>query len=141
MAAQTGSETVDMLQPGQEKAVSHGHYFKDVSRLKKLDVYRLIEIYEVSCPVAQHVVKKALAAGKRGAKDPARDMRDIRDSAQRWLDMREEDAAHQAEPVEWPADDTRIDAIGRNGNTGEHYAEVGTRCHECVAEHCACVAR
>lgn len=24
-------------------------------------------------------------------------------------------------PVEWPADDCRIDAIGQNGPTGEHY--------------------
>lgn len=25
--------------------------------------------------------------------------------------------------VEWPADDSRIDAIGHNGNTGEHYVD------------------
>jgi hypothetical protein len=25
--------------------------------------------------------------------------------------------------VEWPADDVRIDAIGQNGNGGEHYKE------------------
>jgi hypothetical protein len=70
----------------------HNHYFKDVSHLQQVDVYRILELFEVTCPVAQHIVKKALAAGKRGAKSPARDMQDIVDSAQRWLAMREEDA-------------------------------------------------
>ena len=27
--------------------------------------------------------------------------------------------------VEWPEDETRIDIIGSNGPTGEHYSEVG----------------
>ena len=38
--------------------------------------------------------------------------------------------------VEWPASESRIDAIGQNGNDGLHY-----RCHECAAEHCNCVSR
>lgn len=70
----------------------HNHYFRDVSHLQQVDVYRILELFEVTCPVAQHIVKKALAAGKRGAKSPARDMQDIADSANRWLAMREEDA-------------------------------------------------
>ena len=70
----------------------HNHYFKNVAHLQQVDVYRILELFEVTCPVAQHIVKKALAAGKRGAKSPARDMQDIVDSAQRWLAMREEDA-------------------------------------------------
>lgn len=71
----------------------HEHYFKDVSTLKTIDIYRLLELYDVTCPVAQHVIKKAFAAGKRGAKNKARDMHDIADSANRWLEMREEDNA------------------------------------------------
>lgn len=69
----------------------HEHYFKSVAGLERIDVYRLLELFEVTCPVSQHIVKKALAAGKRGAKDCARDMQDIADSARRWLEMREED--------------------------------------------------
>lgn len=30
----------------------------------------------------------------------------------------------QQNQVEWPADDTRIDVIGQNGNEGEHYSSV-----------------
>lgn len=69
----------------------YGHYFRDVSHLDRIDVYRFIELYEITCPVAQHILKKATAAGKRGAKDAARDMQEIADSANRWLQMREED--------------------------------------------------
>jgi predicted RNA-binding Zn-ribbon protein involved in translation (DUF1610 family) len=74
-------------------ATPHAHYFKNVSHLHHIDIYRLLELYEVTCPVAQHIVKKALAAGKRGAKNQGRDMQDILDSANRWQQMRKEDAS------------------------------------------------
>lgn len=107
----------------------HSHYHKDVSKLDSIDVYRLLELYEVTCPVAQHVVKKALAAGKRGAKDARRDMQDIADSANRWLQMRDEDAkAAEGSAVAWPENDARIDAIGQNGNDGEHYMAFCRHC-------------
>lgn len=73
----------------------HPHYFKSVRGLEYIDVYRLLELYEVTCPVAQHIVKKALAAGKRGSKNQSRDMQDIADSAARWFDMRTEDVARE----------------------------------------------
>lgn len=80
--------------------MKHNHYFRDVSHLDQVDVYRILELFEVTCPVAQHIVKKALAAGKRGAKDSARDMQDIADSAARWLEMREEDDGIWTEPAD-----------------------------------------
>lgn len=50
--------------------------------------------------------------------------------------------------ISWPADESRIDVIGQNGPTGEHYKAPDHRrkawspcCPECTAEHCACVAR
>ena len=72
--------------------MTHSHYFRDVAHLQQIDVYRILELFDVSCPVAQHIVKKTLAAGKRGAKSPALDMQDIADSANRWIEMRKEDA-------------------------------------------------
>lgn len=71
--------------------MSHEHYFRDVSSLDKVDVYRLLELFGVTCPVAQHVVKKALAAGQRGHKGLRRDWQDIADSAKRRLQMLDED--------------------------------------------------
>ena len=73
--------------------MSHEHYFIDVSRLDRLDVYRLLDLFKVTCPVAQHIVKKALAAGQRGHKDTRRDWQDIADSASRRLQMIDEDLA------------------------------------------------
>ena len=71
--------------------MSHNHYFRDVSHLQTLDVYRLLELFQVTCPVAQHIVKKALAAGQRGHKDTRRDWQDIADSAARRMQMMDED--------------------------------------------------
>ena len=69
----------------------HSHYFKDVSKLDRLDVYRLLALFEVSDPALQHIIKKALCAGKRGAKDFAKDVREIADTANRRVQMLVED--------------------------------------------------
>lgn len=70
----------------------HNHYFIDVSRLQKMDVYRVLERFNVTCPVLQHVSKKALCAGNRGHKDLRKDIQDMIDSLNRKLEMMEEDA-------------------------------------------------
>jgi hypothetical protein len=79
-------------QSNEEAAMSHEHYFIDVSAYDRVDVYRLIELAGITCPVAQHVFKKAFATGKRGHKDLRRDWQDIADSAARRLQMIDEDA-------------------------------------------------
>jgi hypothetical protein len=73
--------------------MSHNHYFRDVSHLEQIDVYRVLKLFGVECPVAQHVVKKALAAGQRGHKSVRRDWQDIADSATRRLQMMDEELA------------------------------------------------
>lgn len=80
----------------------HRHYFRSVEGISQVDVYRILELFGVTCPVAQHIVKKALACGQRGAKSPERDMRDIVVSANRWLEMRAEDARRSAGAVALP---------------------------------------
>lgn len=92
--------------------MSHEHYFIDVSHIDRLDVYRLLDLFKVTCPVAQHIVKKALAAGQRGHKDTRRDWQDIADSAARRLQMIDEDAG-------WTDDAIRIAAFGQQ-NTMDH---------------------
>lgn len=69
----------------------HSHYKRDVSHLKTIDVYRIIELFEITCPVAQHVLKKSMAAGRRGHKSLEKDWNDILDSAERRLEMLAED--------------------------------------------------
>jgi hypothetical protein len=97
----------------------HSHYFKDVSTLNHIDVYRIIELYEITCPVAQHILKKAIAAGKRGAKDQAKDMVEIADSANRWLEMRAEDVIDSVQ-----FDEARVDRVASSHGDGEHYADL-----------------
>ena len=68
----------------------HNHYFKDVSKLKKLDVYRILDLYEVYDPCIQHALKKLLVAGGRGHKDVSRDIQDVIDTLIRWQEMQRE---------------------------------------------------
>jgi hypothetical protein len=80
----------------------HNHYFRSCP-YANIDVYRIIDIFEITCPAAQHVLKKVIATGKRGHKDVKRDWEDIIDSAQRKLEMLEEDA-QPVLPKKWPDD-------------------------------------
>ena len=73
------------------KMKNHDHYYRSVKGIDKIDVYRVLELFDVTCPVAQHVVKKAMAAGKRGHKSDVTDWENIRDSALRKLEMMKED--------------------------------------------------
>ena len=99
--------------------MGHEHYFRDVpSGVTKIDVYRFLEMFSVTCPVAQHVIKKALAAGQRGHKNTVRDWSDIRDSAERKLQMIDEDDAAM-----WDAGQKRMNNIVRSHGDGEHYQD------------------
>lgn len=76
----------------KQKSELYPHYYKDVSHLKQIDVYRIISLFELADPCLQHALKKVLAAGKRGAKDPKQDIKEAIDTLQRKLEMLEEDA-------------------------------------------------
>ena len=71
----------------------HSHYFKDISHLNYIDVYRVIDLFEITNPCIQHALKKLMAAGKRGAKDSARDIQEAIDSLQRLQEMEKENAS------------------------------------------------
>jgi hypothetical protein len=67
-------------------------YYKDVSHLDSVDVYRVHRLFEVNDPVIHHASKKLLMAGSRtGEKFEIDDIREARDTLTRWLDMEEED--------------------------------------------------
>lgn len=129
----------------------HKHYFFPIPKgITKADIYRLIEMIGITCPVAQHVFKKSAAAGQRGHKDLRKDWEDILDSAKRKLAMLDEDersaelerkelitiAPAPAPPPGFPYksvtlpghelntdfdSEHRMEQIGPNGNEGEHY--------------------
>lgn len=68
------------------------HYFKDVSHLDTVDVYRVLSLFNVTDQALGHAIKKLLVAGGRGAgKDVTRDVQEAADTLQRFLEMRNED--------------------------------------------------
>lgn len=72
----------------------HSHYFKDVSGLGTVDVYRVLLLFGVADPCLQHAIKKLLVAGGRGGgKDISRDVREARETLERWEEMRREEQA------------------------------------------------
>ena len=76
---------------GKQETKAHSHYFKDVAHLKVVDVYRVLELFQVTDPAIAHAVKKLLVAGGRGHKDLMRDIQDCIDTLERWKVMRQED--------------------------------------------------
>lgn len=56
-----------------------------------IDIYRVLEVYEVTDPCIQHAVKKLLCAGKRGYKEVEKDVQESIQSLQRWEEMRREE--------------------------------------------------
>lgn len=73
---------------------THNHYFKDVSKLAEVDVYRVLELFKVTDQALGHAIKKLLVAGGRGAgKDMGRDVQEAIDTLTRRMEMWREDAA------------------------------------------------
>jgi hypothetical protein len=77
-----------------ETSPKHGHYYKDVSKLQHVDVYRVLSLFAVTDPCLQHAVKKLLVAGGRGAgKSIDKDVQEAIDTLTRWQAMRAEEPA------------------------------------------------
>ena len=53
----------------------------------EVDVYDVLVAFGVRCPALQHLAKKALNAGLRGHKNVEQDLYDIRDSADRAIEL------------------------------------------------------
>lgn len=58
-----------------------------------IDIYRILQVYEVTDPCIQHAVKKLLCAGQRGYKEVEKDVQEAIQSLQRWEEMRREDVS------------------------------------------------
>lgn len=73
----------------------HSHYFKDVRHLDYVDVYRVLQLFNVTDNAIGHAIKKLLVAGCRGSKPKNRDISESIDSLQRWLELNAEDFFNQ----------------------------------------------
>jgi hypothetical protein len=84
-----GDNTFSIKEAEDKRA--HNHYFKNVAKLKYIDVYRVLSLFNVTDPCIQHAVKKLLVAGGRGAgKDVSKDIQESIDSLVRWQEMQKE---------------------------------------------------
>ena len=71
--------------------LKHRVYKKDVSHLDSIDVYRVLELFNVQSHAVGHAIKKLLCSGGRGAKDEAQDIQEAIDSLIRYQEMEKED--------------------------------------------------
>lgn len=71
-----------------EKQYSHYHK-KLPAGLTHVDVYAVLKLFECDDAAIAHATKKLLCAGRRGAKDRAKDLREARDSITRALELDE----------------------------------------------------
>lgn len=69
----------------------YNHYYKDISYLDGIDIYRVLMLYGVTDPCIAHAIKKLLCAGQRGGKDMEQDVQEAIDALVRWQDMIQED--------------------------------------------------
>ena len=77
----------------------HSHYYKDVGNLDSIDVYRVLQLFNVADPCLQHAIKKLLVAGGRGAgKDMQQDIQEAIESLERWQQMQLENNRSGLEP-------------------------------------------
>ena len=88
-----GAPKIDSVILAEKTDSKHSHYFKDVSDLDEIDVYRVCDLFEVddASGAIQHALKKLLCSGQRGVKDYRKDLEEARDSIQRKLDIMSED--------------------------------------------------
>src|SRR5678816_1773889 len=82
--------------------MSYEKYFKDVSGFDVVDVYRTHRIFGLNDEVLCHASKKLLLSGVRtGGKTLEQDVREARDSLNRWLEMLAEDLGNAQEKDGW----------------------------------------
>lgn len=81
-----------------ENARKYPKYFRDVSHLTHIDVYAVHQLFGINDPSGciQHASKKLLLSGTRtGGKSALDDIREARDTLNRYLEMHNEKAVQQ----------------------------------------------
>jgi len=75
----------------REHLEKYPHYYRDIRHINILDIYRVLDLFSTGDSALDHATKKILAAGKRGAKDKEKDIKEAIDTLTRRLEMLEED--------------------------------------------------
>ena len=62
-------------------------YIKEIKLDVFVDVYDVLDAFEVKNPATQHAVKKLLMPGKRGVKDTVQDLEEAKQSIERAIEL------------------------------------------------------
>lgn len=81
---------VKIIKSENQDNEKYPHYFKPCP-YSHIDVYRVLDMFEVTHPALQHAVKKLLVAGGRGHKDILKDVIEAMHSCARFIEMEKED--------------------------------------------------
>ena len=81
--------------------MSNPKYLREIKPGVWVDVYDVLRAFQVTDQALGHLIKKALAVGKRGHKGETQDYVDIRDSSERALEIHNE----------WKEDDDNDDSF------------------------------
>lgn len=108
-------------------------YFKDTRHLDSVDVYRVLDLFDVQDHALGHCIKKLLLSGVRtGGKTQAQDITEARDTLNRWLEMQVEDDAGTRlatqQEVDWsqaPEGATHCYPDARSGEAKWYKMETG----------------
>ena len=73
-----------------EESINEYKHYKYSYKGIKLDPYRILSVYGITCPAMQHAIKKLLRAGN-SVKDLEQDIQEVIDTLKRKLEMLKED--------------------------------------------------
>lgn len=82
-----------LRKPGSALAEKYPAYYKDVRELSEVDVYMVHDLFQIDDPSGclQHADKKILLSGVRtGGKPKIKDIREARDTLDRWLEIQKQ---------------------------------------------------
>ena len=73
----------------ESNVIKYPHYFKDVTNLSEVDIYQVCKLFNIQDPSGclQHAIKKLLVSGNRGYKDNLQDIKEARDTLNRYLEI------------------------------------------------------
>jgi hypothetical protein len=83
----------------------------------RIDVYSVLEAFQVTCPAIQHAVKKLLCSGMRGHKDRQTDLQEAKQAIQRACELDRIRAAKQK----------KTDEVIQHGTTKSYYERKRAR--------------
>lgn len=83
-------DKIEELKPDRVKTPKNltkfPHYFAKVPNFTHLDVYMVSEMFKLNS-YQHHIVKKAIATGKRGSKDQVKDLQEVIATAEAWIEV------------------------------------------------------